>query len=222
MQALDVVANNIANTGTLGFKADHTFQSALKNATNSTSHVTSAYTDFSQGTIQSTGKPSDLALGGPGLFIVEGKSGPLYTRNGNFQISPGGELITSEGYKLLGESGGPIKVSATRPFEIRPDGTVRQDGADAGKIAVVEFPANAGPLKQGGSYYRLAEGQPAPKPASAQVLQASLESSNVNAAEASVEMISIMRQFESLQKALSMQGEMDKRTLDGAGRNAGG
>ncbi len=221
MQALDVLGNNVANAGTAGFKADRTFQAALSDAHNTNASVTRTWTDFSQGTIQSTGKDSDLALNGSGLFVVGTKSGPLYTRSGNFQVSPEGELVTAQGHKLLGEGGSPIKVAPGRPFEVNPDGTVEQDGSSAGKVSVVEFPANATLEKQGSSYYKPADGQPPPKPSQARIIQRSVENSNVSAAESSVEMITIMRQFESLQKALTLHGEMDKRTVEDGARTSG-
>ena len=221
MQALDIVANNIANATTAGFKADRTFQAALTDARSSNASVTRMWTDFTQGTIQSTGNSSDLALNGPGLFTVATKSGPLYTRGGSFLVSADGELITAQGHKLLAEGGAPVKINPGRPFEIGPDGTVVQDGATAGKVAVVEFAPSATLEKQGGSYYKPADGQPDPKPAQARIIQRSVENSNVSAAESSVEMISIMRQFEALQKALSLHGEMDKRTVEEGARQSG-
>jgi flagellar basal body rod protein FlgG len=221
MQSLDVVANNLANATTAGFKADHSFQMAMSDVQQGGLSTSQNWTDFTQGSLKPTGSSSDLALGGPGLFVVTGKSGPLYTRNGNFSLSPGGEFLTPDGNKLQGAGGGTIKVDPARPFAIGVDGTVSQDGVAAGQIAVVEFDATNALQKQGGSYYRATAGQ-APKPSTSRVIQASLESSNVGAAESSVEMIGIMRQFESLQKALTLHTEMDKRTVESTGRTTAG
>lgn len=221
MQSLDVVANNLANATTAGFKADHSFQMTMADIQQGGISSSQNWTDFTQGTLKPTGNASDLALGGPGLFAVTGKSGPLYTRNGNFTISPAGEFVTPDGYKLQGSGGGTIKVDPARPFAIGIDGTVTQDGVAAGQIAVVEFDAANALQKQGGSFYKAVDGK-APKPSTSRVIQASLESSNVGAAESSVEMIGIMRQFESLQKALSLHTEMDKRTVESTSRTTAG
>jgi flagellar basal-body rod protein FlgF len=221
MQSLDVVANNLANATTAGFKADHSFQLTLSDVQQGGLAKSQNWTDFSQGSLKPTGNASDLALDGPGLFAVTGKTGPLYTRNGNFSVSPAGEFVTPEGHKLQGSGGSTIKVDPARPFAIGIDGTVSQDGISAGQIAVVEFDGANALQKQGGSFYKATGGQ-APKPSSSRIVQGSLENSNVGAAESSVEMIGIMRQFESLQKALSLHTEMDKRTIESTSRTTSG
>lgn len=222
MQALDVVANNLANAATTGYKADHSFQMTLSEAESNGMAMPRFWTDSSQGTLKSTGTQTDLAINGTGYFTVSGGSGPLYTRNGAFQVAPTGELVTSEGYKLQASGGSAIRIDPNRPFVISPDGSVTQDGASAGQVAVVEFPTSSSLIKHGGSYYKPVNTGEQPKPSSALVVQGSLETSNVSPAESSVEMIGIMRQFESLQRALSLHSEMDKRTTESSSRTTAG
>src|SRR5438552_13567722 len=114
MESLDLLANNIANASTSGYKGDSELYALFTSeaAANAAEDVPSTqpmiqrqWTDFSQGLLEPTNNPTDFALAGKGFFVVKGPSGPLYTRNGNFQVATNGTLITSDGYPLL-ERGG--------------------------------------------------------------------------------------------------------------------
>ena len=117
------LANNIANQSTAGFKSDREFYSlylapeALEASGRGTALMPPTlpvierhWTDFSQGALTPTGNPLDVALSGKGFFVVNGPSGPLYTRNGNFRLSPRGEIETQQGYAVLDQSLGPLQV----------------------------------------------------------------------------------------------------------------
>ncbi len=141
MEALDMVANNLANTTTGGFKLDREFYSlftAAENEGDETSTklplIQKQWTDFSQGVLAPTGNPLDVALSGKGFFAVNGPAGPLYTRNGSFQLSPAGQLTTSEGYAVRDINGQPIQTQSQDPLEITPDGSITQDGQAIGAI----------------------------------------------------------------------------------------
>src|ERR1051325_1475953 len=114
MESLDLLANNIANTSTEGYKADREFYTlytapeAESDPTASMPLIERPWIDFSQGTLHATGNPLDLALSGKGFFAVNGPSGVLYTRNGNFRLSASGVLETAEGYPLRGQNGKTI------------------------------------------------------------------------------------------------------------------
>src|SRR5580692_6930078 len=147
MQELDMLANNLANSGTSGFKLDREFYSLFSAADNGVGGETSQttlpvirkqWTDFSQGTLQPTGNPSDLALTGQGFFVVNGPSGPLYTRNGSFQLSSSGALITTDGYAVNGVDG-PIQTQPNQAIQIGADGSVLQDGQPVGQLQIVDF-----------------------------------------------------------------------------------
>jgi len=139
MESLDMLANNLANTETGGYKIDREFYSlyvapeaADTDAPTTMPVIEKAWTDFSQGTIRSTGNPLDLALSGKGFFSVDGPSGPLYTRQGAFRLSPAGLLVTSDGYPVRLAGGRQLQTSSPAPLEVAPDGSVSQQGQPLG------------------------------------------------------------------------------------------
>jgi flagellar basal-body rod protein FlgF len=224
MESLDLLANNVANASTGGYKADREFYSlyvapeAQDNDPNSTMPVIQKpWVDLSQGDVHGTGNPLDVALTGRGFFSVQGPGGSLYTRNGSFRLAADGKLVTSDGYAVQTSKGAPLTLQAARPIEISSDGTVRQDGAVIGQLAVVDFTSTAGLSKQGGNYFRLT-GPTAPAPSATAsgtvVEQGKLESSNSGAAEAAVRLIGVMRQFEMLQKAVALGNDMNRRAVE--------
>jgi flagellar basal-body rod protein FlgF len=229
MESLDLLANNLANAATSGYKRDQEFYGlfstgeSLDPATGGPSStlpvIERQWTDFSQGTIQVTGNPVDVALSGGGFFAVDGPTGPLYTRNGNLQILPSGDLATSDGYKLQSAGGGTIQVTSGKPIQIETDGTVKQDGQEVGRLAVVMFPSMASIEKQGGTCFRNTDPKNVPVPAvNTEVQQGKIEGSNVPVAESAMRLVGIMRQFEMLQKAIGINGEMDTKTIQEVAR----
>jgi flagellar basal-body rod protein FlgF len=224
MESLDLLANNIANASTGGYKADREFYSlyAAPEADNEGTTmpvIQRLYTDLSQGALQATGNSLDVALSGKGFFAVQGPSGPLYTRSGNFRLAADGKLISAEGYPVRGTGGAPIKLPGTQPIEISSDGTVTQDGQAIGQLQVADFTSGAGLSKHGNNYFRAADsaGQVA-MPTGTTVEQGKLEASNSGTAESAVRLISIMRQFEMLQKAATMGTDMDKQAVEQVAR----
>lgn len=209
MESLDMLANNIANSGTSGFKSDREFYGLYEQ------HlpvVESQWTDLSQGTLTPTGNPLNLALSGKGMFALNAPSGTVFTRNGSFQISKNNELETQDGYTLRNvlDRGKPIKVDPTQPIEISKAGTVRQSGQDIARIEVDD----PGDLSKLGSTYFAMTGQSAPAPAqNTDVLQGQIEQSNVPVAESAVKLVGVMRQFEMLQKAMTLGAEMSKQAI---------
>ena len=164
MESLDLLANNIANASTGGYKADREFYSlyvapeAAGNDTSSTMPlIERPWVDHAQGALHTTGNPLDVALSGKGFFAVNGPSGPLYTRNGNFRLSADGKLTASDGYPVRSSQGTALTLQATRPLEISNDGTVTQDGVVAGKLEIVDFTSTAGLSKQGSNYFRVTD-----------------------------------------------------------------
>jgi flagellar basal-body rod protein FlgF len=225
MESLDLLANNIANASTGGYKADREFYSlyaaADAEADNGTTMpvIQKQYTDLSQGMLQPTGSSLDVALTGAGFFAVQGPSGPLYTRNGNFRLASDGKLISAEGYPVRGTGGAAITLPGTQPIEISSDGTVMQGGKAIGQLQIADFTSGAGLEKQGNNYFRAADpaGQVA-IPQGTSVEQGKLEASNSGTAESAVRLISIMRQFEMLQKAAALGTDMDKQAIEQVAR----
>ena len=143
MEALDLVANNLANTTTGGFKLDREFYSLFTAADNEADGsatrlplIQKQWTDFSQGVLTPTGNALDLALSGKGFFAVNGPNGPLYTRNGSFQLSPSGQLTTADGYAVRDTGGQPIQTQSQAPIEVGEDGSVTQSGQTLGQLQI--------------------------------------------------------------------------------------
>jgi flagellar basal body rod protein FlgG len=225
MESLDLVANNIANATTGGYKADREFyglyvapEAAGNDSLTTMPVIERPWVDHSQGVLHPTGNPLDVALSGKGFFAVNGPSGPLYTRNGNFRVAVDGKLTTSDGYGVrdsLSPLGVPLTLQATRPLEISSDGTVTQDGVVTGKLEVVDFTSTAGLSKQGSNYFRVNDPAVRPTaPSGTSVEQGHLETSNTGTAESAVRLVSVMRQFEMLQKAVSLGNEMNKKAIE--------
>jgi len=229
MDALDLLSNNLANSSTGGYKADREFYSLFQGDDADLSmegmdratlpNVKSQWTDFSQGLLQPTGNPLDVALTSKGFFAVNGPTGTMYTRNGGFRLNSTGLLTTTEGYPVRGLGGTPIKSTSATPLEISPSGAVRQDGQTLGQLEVVNFTSPTALSKAGSSYFR--SNNPAMKPVpvlDASMEQGKIEASNVATAESAVRLVELSRQYQMLQKAVSVAAEMDKKVTDDVAR----
>jgi len=224
LESLDMLANNIANTSAPGFKADREYfgRYLSEEATQSPEGTTPSvqpviekqWTDFTQGSITPTGNPLDLALNGKGFFAANSPSGLVFTRGGSFQVSLQGQLETQEGYPVQSVDGKPIIVDNSKSVEIAPDGMVRQDGQDIAQIAVVDFQNPQALSKRGNNYFYLDVSNVQPEPAtSVEVQQGKLEAANSQPAESAVRLVNIMRQFESLQKAIAIGNDMNRQAI---------
>lgn len=225
MESLDLLANNLANSETGGYKSDREFYNlyvapeAQADPSVTMPVIQRNWTDFSQGTLRTTGNPTDFALSGKGFFAVDGPNGPLYTRQGAFQLSPAGGLVTSEGYAVRLAGGGALQAQMGVPLEVTPDGSVSQQGQVLGKLDVVDFPDTGALAKRGNTYFNPAAGAAAPVAAAdVQVQQGKLEASNVGTAESAVRLVGVMRQFEMLHKAISIGDDMNKKAVEEVAR----
>jgi flagellar basal body rod protein FlgG len=226
MESLSLLANNLANATTSGYKSDSEFYGLYTSPDADSSSEASTlpsierqWTDFSQGTLQATGNPLDVALSGPGFLTVAGPGGNLYTRNGNLHSSPTGDLVTGEGFSVRGVGGGAIHLAPGASVEIAPDGTVRQGGHTLGQLAVVNFKSTNSLRKMNGTCFQNTDSKNPPVVASdVQVLQGKLEGSNVAVPEAAMRLVGVMRQFEMLQKAVSLGVEMDSKSIQEVAR----
>jgi flagellar basal-body rod protein FlgF len=217
MESLEMLANNVANAGTGGYKSDREFYS-LYVAPGASGDapvmpvIERPWTDFSQGPLTPSGNPLDLALSGNGFFAVNGPAGPLYTRNGNFRLASDGTVITADGYSVRAEGGRTLNLSGPGQIEVAKDGTITKDGVPAGKLEIRDFTSTAGLTKRGANYFRAAGGS-GEAASGTSVEQGQLESSNAGSAESAVRLIGIMRQFEMLQKAVSLGAEMNQQAI---------
>ncbi len=221
-EALDLLANNLANTSTAGFKADREAYTLFLG--DDSSQTTSPFierqrTDFSQGQLKPTGDPADLALEGDGFFLVDGPDGPLLTRNGAYRITPDGRLTTPEGFEFATVEPRRIRATPGEKLEIDSEGVVRQRGGQLGRFKLVETSRDAQPAKLEGAYFALDTTRiPALSPARARVHQGKTEAANFSPAEAAVRLVNLLRQFETMQKALQIGGEMGRRAVDEVAR----
>jgi flagellar basal body rod protein FlgG len=227
MESLDMLANNLANATTAGYKGDREFYGLYTSAAAldplappgsaaTLPLIERPWTDYAQGTLRGTGNPLDVAIAGRGFLAVNGPAGRLYTRNGSLQLTAAGVLATKEGYPVRTAGGGVIQSGSASPLEIAPDGAVRQDGAALGQIELVDFQDPAVLHKQAAGYFSAASASAAA--AGAELRQGRLEESNVSPAEGAVRMVSVMRQFEMLQKAISVGAEMNRKAVEEVAR----
>ncbi len=210
-QALDSMANNLANVSTPGYRGQHNIfrsllasssgfpLSPLNQAVNNYSVLGDTQLDLSQGNLEHTGSDFDFAIQGSGFFAVKTASGDAYTRNGNFHVSPQNFLVTAAGDKVMGENG-PIQIVGA-PVSVSPDGTISVNGVLAGKLKMVDFPADA-QLEALGQTYYTAPANTAKPATQASIQQGSLESSNVNAVGSAVQLVTVQRYAELMQRAL--------------------
>jgi len=215
LDSLDMLANNIANTGTAGFKSDREFYGLYEQQF---PVVESQYTDFSQGTLTPTGSPSSLALSGKGMFALSAPSGIVYSRSGDFQISKTNTLVTKDGYSLRDvlNKGNPITVDPAQPIDISKAGVVSQGGQDIGQIEIASPDSLPQSLaKLGNSYFTMIDKAAVAPPAQGtEILQGQLENSNVPVADSAVKLVGVMRQFEALQKAINLDTDMTKHAIE--------
>jgi flagellar basal-body rod protein FlgF/flagellar basal-body rod protein FlgG len=219
-QALDTIANNLANASTTGYLAEqnvfssvltasgNAMASPLNRAINDYGVMGGTKLDMSQGALQKTGNDLDLAVQGSGFFVVQTANGPVYSRDGAFQVSSKGQLVTAQGDPVMGQKGSLTILPG--PVSISPDGTISSNGAVTGKLKLVSFPAGT-TLNSLGSTYYTAPANSAVAATDSTVQQGALESSNVNPVSGMVELITAQRSDEMMQRALSMfNSEIDK------------
>jgi len=225
IESLDMLANNLANASAAGFKSDsESYGLYLAPETADSPEGTfpailpviqNRWTDFSQGPLLPTGNSTDLALSGKGFFVATTPSGPLYTRNGSFRVSGNGQLETLDGYPIQAADGRPVTLDKTKSFEVTPEGILRQDGQDIAQIALVDFDDTRVLTKRRGSYF--VNSSPAAKPAVAagvEVRQGKIEATNSESAHSAARLVTILRQFEALQKAMTIGADMNRRAVE--------
>ena len=214
MEALDVLANNLANVNTDGYKAERQFYSALdaslgnstlsplNQAMNRYGVVGGQWLDLQEGSIVPTGNKLDLAIQGAGLFVVETSGGLRYTRNGSFHLNAKRQLVDSQGDLVLGPKKRPIVVPAGE-ISISSDGTVSANGAMAGQLRIVDFAPGTALTPIGNGQFT-APPKTARPMANPSIQEGALEASNENSISGMVSLILTERSAQMMEKALTI------------------
>ena len=230
-RAMDVIANNLANVSTPGFKREAAkFEQYLtqmrpaegQKGMQSLSFVKDAgiFRDASQGNIEQTGATYDLALTGKGFFQVQTPQGMRYTRDGHFSLDGNGNMVTSEGYQVQGD-GGAITIAPTDgQINISGDGTISSVvngvGNQLGKMKVVDFADPAAMTKTGGNLYSTTQAATVPATVGAQ--QGALEASNVQPVIEISHMVEVMRAYEATATLSKSQEDMSRDAITKLGQ----
>jgi len=230
---LDVIANNIANVDTTGYKADkETFREFLMPGAANQQFPTgndrrmsfvqdrATWIDFSPGAIQHTGDPLNVALEGKGYLVVQTPRGQRYTRNGALSLNATGQLVTSEGYQVQGD-GGPIQFQPNdHDIVISPNGiiTVKEGAspteAQRGRLQIAGFDQPTLLQKDGSSTFMPPNGVNAgPAPQGTRVIQGAIEKSNVNAIAEMARMIKVTRSYSDVAAILQQEGDLRRSAL---------
>jgi flagellar basal-body rod protein FlgF len=225
---MDIVANNIANSDTAGFKVESLMEktdpaspAVTMGGPNPVKFVSAdgVARDFGQGGLNRTDAPLDLAIEGQGFFQVQGPDGPRYTRDGRFTLDETGRLVTQKGLPVLDDGGGEIVLDpADGQLSVAEDGTLTQGDISVGKLGVVTFRTLATLEKAGDNLYRNTSTQQ-PQPAeAAHVRQGMLESSNVQPILEITRMIEVSRAYESAARIMDSTAELSKTAVQRMGR----
>lgn len=231
---LDIISNNLANANTSGYKKESAVKESFpemvmqKIEGNSREEIgelgtgvrlEQSYTDFSMGSKRRTGNQLDMAIKGDGFFAVETPTGQKYTKNGNFSLNRDGQIVTQQGYPVLGENGEPIQTIEGRDINIDQDGQVYLGELEADSIQVVDF-ANREELVKSGENLFTYNGDQADiqQTEDYQLLQGYLEGSNVNTVREMTKMIEVNRLYQAQQRVMKKADSTLDKAVNQVGR----
>lgn len=213
----DVVANNLANISTPGYRRLTTSTRAFEVPYADTIDprpaanflYTISTTDTAAGSVHETGNRTDFAVRGNGYFTLQTPEGPAYTRNGAFHLDPQGQLVSDEGYPVLGTRG-PVTITG-KQWEVAPDRRVIVNGKTVDSLQLADIPDLQNAVRMGKDLW-LAKN--AVLSETATVAQQYLEGANTNAVSEMVALINVTRQYEANQKCLQAQDETLGRAVN--------
>ncbi len=225
----EAVANNLSNANTVGYKKDTVIAGAfpdmlvrlLKDSANPKApvvgnlsmgvRVEDIVTDHSKGVIRESGNPYEMALQSEGYFVISTPFGERYTRSGEFKLDAEGRLVTSDGYPVMGQNGEIVLTG--NDVVVAEDGLIFCDGKEVDRFRIVTLGGEV--IKEGSSLLRATETQELDNPV---IAQGFLEESNANALEEMVNMITVMRAYESNQKLVQIQDSTLDKAVNEVGR----
>ncbi len=221
-QAMDNIANNMANIDTTGFKKDRiSFEALLKGSQQvangkgiNYSRIRKIGVDFSQGPLRETGRDLDVAISGKGFFKVRGSGNTFFTRNGSFYVDNNGMLKTTDNFNVLDSSSQPVQLAGVQGKKIHIDeaGNISLDNVPSGqKIQIFTVSDQAGLEKVGNSLFTLKKGTTSQPTDSAAIIQGNLEGSNVNMVEEMTMMINTQRRFDACLKVEKNYSNLSER-----------
>jgi flagellar basal-body rod protein FlgG len=233
---LDILSNNLANINTVGFKEDRAHfelipeemseisepaadAAAMLAPTLSGDPYLQYYVNFSQGPLNLTGNPLDLAISGDGFFNVQTPDGVQYTRKGNFVLAENGLLVTQEGYPVQGQNGNIELMGES--ITVGEDGSIQVDGSTVATLSITHFHEPQKLQKAGASLFVLPEDAVSGEPSdSFNIMQGYVEMANVDPVRGMVEMIEALRVFEAYQKMLETLDGVDSQAVSDVGTTA--
>jgi flagellar basal-body rod protein FlgF len=229
---IDVIANNVANVNTAGFKADKSlfeeflrtgahednFQAADRRVSFVQDRAT--FHDFAQGALDQTRNPLDVAINGKGFLAVQTQGGERYTRDGALQINSQGQLVTTGGEVVLGTNGPIVFQPTDRNIVISSDGTITvQEGTVSqvdsirGKLKIVKFDNPQRLVKEGANLYSAPAGVIAQADTTSRVNQGFIERSNVSAVTEMSRMMMVMRTYQQVASLMQQQSDLRKTAI---------
>lgn len=227
MSRMEIIANNLANINTIGYKRDALFIRKLAELTSEQVQVNGTlsglhaeqFTSYMEGAFKQTNNPLDVAIQGDGFFVIETPQGQMYTRNGNFSIATDGTIVTGQGHPVLGEGGHilfrELEKADTAVLHIDEHGFISLDGELVGRLRVVTFDSLRELKKEGGyfSANNTLELDLVPGEGGYLIRQGFIEESNVDAIQEMVYMIELSRNFEAYQRMVQIQDSSLDQTM---------
>lgn len=223
---MDVIANNLANVSTPGFKREaakfEEFVTQVVPSEGQTAPQTISFVkdagimrDLAQGNVETTGAPFDVAINGQGYFAIQTPQGERYTRDGHFTLDASGQIVNSDGNPVLGDGGAITIAPDDGNVQIGADGTISGKSGQIGKLRVVDFANDRALVKEGSSLYSTTQ---TPNTASGvSVRQGMLEGSNVQPVIEISHMIEVMRSYEATATLTTSQEDLMRQAIDKLG-----
>ncbi|HZZ66966.1 MAG TPA: flagellar basal-body rod protein FlgF [Phenylobacterium sp.] len=226
---MDIVANNIANADTNGFKFESLMTKTVPGAPAFTAGgprpvkfvgADGVARDFGQGTLRRTDGVFDVGIEGQGFFKVTTKAGDRFTRDGHFRTDDNGVVTTQAGDPVADDGGGQITIDPSKPgaISISPDGIVSQGAERVGKIGVYKFDSLSALEKTGDNQYQNASNQQPVPTTDSKVRQGMLESSNVNPIVQITKMIEVNRAYEQVTQMMSSESDLSRNSVARLGK----
>ncbi|MBT9385857.1 flagellar hook-basal body complex protein [Pseudooceanicola sp. CBS1P-1] len=216
MREMTVIANNIANANTTGFRQEDLIFSEYiapvdDGPSLSMAEANLQWINYAQGTLEQTGGPLDFAIEGDGYFVIQTPNGDRLTRAGSFASSNAGDLVTNDGYPVLDSGGAPVFVPPDVDVSVGADGTLSANGQAIGQIGIVRPLDPLALVREGGVMFRADAGtEPVEDP---RVLQGFLEASNVDPIGQVARMVEVQRAYELGQSFLDKEDERIRTSL---------